>query len=423
MTVTAQAEAAILAPVSRITRRLEICESDGTTTWLTSDARRIIDGSVTVQYGNDVRRNLDITLDNRDGALDSDPDGFWYDKVIKVYRGVEWPGGSWETQLGEFIPDRISKANFPHSTKVTARDYVKKGDSELASATSFKSGLALETVIGAVAANAGITKLMLPVTNKLLAIDTPFDAGTKRSEIWFKLADSFGMELYFDLNGYMTMREYQDPVSSPTIMTFKTGPEGNLASYEKSTNDAKVKNHIIVRGESSDSSVTPIVAEAINTEPTSPTRVSRIGDRTMPYSSPLITTQAQANLIAAQLLKVNALESYELSFESIVFPWLDVGGIVEFVDPDPFTPSQPTRFLLDSLTIPLTLGAMSGTGKRITPITDDGISSPEVQVTTPSSDGQTTTVQRPGVRVWGEVGQTGQPQWGDNSQQTGGLFF
>jgi hypothetical protein len=69
------------------------------------------------------------------------------------------------------------------------------------------------------------------------------------------------------------MRAYQDPVSSPTVYTFETGQFGNLVSYDRSTDDSRMYNHVAVYGGSTDGTVAPVFAEAINTEPTSPTNV------------------------------------------------------------------------------------------------------------------------------------------------------
>ena len=69
-------------------RRVEIYESDGVTRWSKDVKVRLIGGQVNVDYGRDERRTLDLELENADGVLINAPDEFWYDKIIKVYRGV-----------------------------------------------------------------------------------------------------------------------------------------------------------------------------------------------------------------------------------------------------------------------------------------------------------------------------------------------
>lgn len=76
-------------------RRVEIFEADGTTSWRGADQSipRLVGGNVSVDYNSAERRKLDLLLDNKDLALRPDSmTGLWYDKVIKVYRGIRFKG-------------------------------------------------------------------------------------------------------------------------------------------------------------------------------------------------------------------------------------------------------------------------------------------------------------------------------------------
>jgi hypothetical protein len=272
----------------------------------------------------------------------------------------------WDTQVGEFLIDRISEPHFPAVVSVTGRDYTKKCLlSKYVVTTSYASGTAIETAIKAIAQGAGVSKFILPTTGHALGKEYVFERGTSRWEAMKQIADAFGYDLFFDANGYLVLSEQKDPVLAPLIYEVKTGPGGILATYDKSLNDTRIYNHIIVTGETSDTNVLPVSAEAINTEPSSPTRVNVLGDRVYQYTSAFITTTVQAQDVADKFLAVHALEEYDLNFEAISLPWLDVGEIIRFIDPRP-APGSPDRFLLSSLTIPLKLGTMSGNGKRVT---------------------------------------------------------
>lgn len=274
---------------------------------------------------------------------------------------------TWETQLGEFMIDRISEAHFPYSVSVTARDYTKKLLlSKFAVTTAFASGTAIEVAIKAIAQNGGITKFLIPNTSHNLGKDYYFERGVSRWEAIKQITDAFGYEIFFDAQGYLVMREYQDPVTAPFATLLATGPTiGNLITYEKSLNDSRIYNKIVVTGESTDADVPPVYAIATNTEPSSPTRIAAIGERLYQYTSSFITTVLQAQDVADKFLKLHALEEFDLNFEAIAYPWLDVGEIVQFADPRP-SAGQPDRFLLSSLTVPLGLGGMSGNAKRVT---------------------------------------------------------
>lgn len=79
---------AITSDTTTITRRVDIYESDATTLWM-PDAP-ITSGSVSVDASRDDRRSGSFSFLNQDGALNNYPGGFWYDKVIRPYRGIEY---------------------------------------------------------------------------------------------------------------------------------------------------------------------------------------------------------------------------------------------------------------------------------------------------------------------------------------------
>lgn len=554
-------------------RRLEIYEPDGATLWIPSaDTPRMVSGSVTIDYGRDERRIFDVTLDNSDNVLDHDPDGFWYDKVLKVYRGLEfrntktspsilvikdvttsfgsiipllrrmgfaditsragetnlltlddfygydiivynaaqsspsafgnqkilrdayaagfslltigddtdevtlpfvtttiaksdglewslthpaydtpfssgWTNGgtshvgtgkvatglaasaraaatwsyastttypaiydenisgarwfhyspaiasstvarvnvfleravrwlysyadvrSFEWQVGEFCIDTIQQDHFPSLMRVTGRDYTKRLlSSKFEQSLTFTSGTPVDQLVSAVAANAGITKMLLDSGGMQLTVDLSFERETERWKAIKDVCAGSGVEVFFDRQGYLVTRPFQDPTTSPVTVTLKTGPDGgNLASFSKRSTDARVKNVVVVTSENQDDIAAGNlwIGRAANTEPSSPTRVNRLGERHEFVKSVLPRSDEACLELAQQRLRISALEEFELNFDSLTYPWLDVGEILLFEDPNPGR-DEPDRFLLSTLSIPMTLGPMSGTGKRIT---------------------------------------------------------
>lgn len=559
--------------IGTVVRDVEIYESDGKTLWAPGLGDRLVDGSVSVAYGDNERRTLDITLDNTDNLLRSNPNGFWYDKVIKVFRGVtynpshvtpkaaiieyqlasmtggvrlaawlkkygvdavylpswdasmvsdydilishggnslitrtaelkdfynngghvitisnaststqvphigtsgagvtssawavvpqssggelsagwttetvttaiagtpvasvtpdaivvsrktvgtttssitasasistaggkwfnlhmpywgntpnldgngieigrllknvvNWMKGSgltktWTTQVGEFVIDGINNDRLPSFTKVTARDYVKKcAISKIENPVIFAAGTILQTLVSSLANNAGVTKHKLDSMGGItLSSDISFDRGTPRWQIMQEAAKAYNFELFFDGEGYLTARTFLDPTLGSINYVFKTGDGGNVSTLGRGTNDSRIYNHIVVYGDPPSGEVRlPYVASATNTTDSSPTAISRIGDRYYSYASTFFSTQQQCQDYANRLLKLHALESYELTFSSINYPWVEVGEIAQILDPNAVA-GDPDRYLFDTATIPLTLGPMSGTGKRVT---------------------------------------------------------
>jgi len=377
-----EAIAAMEAGVARVVRRVEIYESDGSTLWVpqNNDLRsRLITGSVGIDYTRSERRILDnLELDNRDGMLDPDSiDGFWYDKIIKPFRGIKYPKdpapplyekfGIWEMQLGEFMIDRIGDAHENTIVRISGRDYTKKClTSKLEHSMSFPAGTYIYDLISALAANAGIRKLRLPFVTNTIGTQLDLERGTERWAVMLQAAQSGSYDLFFDNEGYLTMAPMPDPFLDAPFMSFQSGQ--NLVTYEKSVNDSELYNHVIVT--SNQESVEggevllPYFGEAKNTDPDSPTNVDRIGDRLLPHEAAFMTSDQQCRELAEALLRVHQLESYEINWSSIVYPHADVGKVVQVVEPKKGT-ATPTKFLLDTLNLPLGLEPMSATGKRV----------------------------------------------------------
>lgn len=295
-----------------------------------------------------------------------------FDNAARFFAStVSWvnpfvPKAEWEASIGKFLADGMSDSgDMNDRIKVVGRDLTKRLlNSKLAAATTFKSSDRIEAVIKAVAANAGIFDVSLPTTNKSIGKDITWERGTARWEIIKELANTNNYEVYFDADGFLTMREYRDPLLTPPTLVLSVGEEGNLVSRSARSSDSRLFNHIIVVGESSDSTVPPVYAEAINDNPASSSNRAEIGDRVNIVNSSLVTTVTQAQELADATLAVSALEEFELNFVATLIPWIEPGEIVEMLD----TFSEywgPDRYLLTSLTLPLDLSPMSGTGKRI----------------------------------------------------------
>jgi hypothetical protein len=368
LTVTDAIEADV---VSKVTRRVGIYEYNAVTPWTGIDQTlsRIVDGSVSVDYDRDERRVLDLTLLNDDHLLDPETTRFWYDKVIKVFRGVETSAWRFETQIGEFVIDRIDTNNFPGHAKITGRDYTKRLMlSKLGRATNFAAGTPVELIITAVAANGGVAKVNLNTIGKSLGADASFESKTSRWELLKSICTSYSLEIFVDRYGVLTVRPFRDPVASPATIFLRTGLRSNLAGFNRSVNDSRIRNHLVAIGTNQDviNQGILIFAEARNTEPSSPTRIEKLGERTEAYESPQFTSFEQAQEFVDGWMRVAALEEFTFAYESLVYPWQEAGDIAVLDLENATGPSSdPDRLLITSFDIPLSLGTSSGTGKRV----------------------------------------------------------
>lgn len=366
---TGDALAALVGPVGRPVWGADVYESDGVTLYLADVL--LTDGSVTVDSTRDERRMFDVTFGNADGRLVHGAGSFWYDKILKFYRGVQWNGGTWGCQVGECMIDKIVEASFPGTMEVTGRDYTKKLlIDELVADTAFAAGTFIEDVVNALVINSGVdpARMVVPATGIQLAADYTITQGTTYKKAVDDLVTAYGYEEFFRADGTFLMRLFQDPAVTANIWTFLTGmPDGNLISWTKTSDDSNLKNHQVVIATSS-SSTAPVWAEALNTDPNSPTNIDAVGDRVNTTTTVLPLDEPGCLLMAQNYLAVSALEDYEIDMSSLVFPHLEAGAVVDFIDPNA-NPGEPTAFLLTSFDIPLKLGPSSPVAKRVALVT------------------------------------------------------
>jgi hypothetical protein len=405
---------ALLGGVAQITRRCEVWVPDATQVltgiskfYATDPTLVSTTGGVSVSYGRAERRMLDITLSNDDGSILHAPGQFYYDKIIKVFRGVNWPGGQWEVQIGEFMIDQIESQRFPRTIHVTGRDMSKMlSISKYAADTLYVLGSSLDTTVAGILTAAGVVKMILPTTGITLISDFLVSAQTDRATVLTTLLTSYGYEWFYNAAGYFVMRLFQDPATAPLLWTYNTGPQpfvmvgtvrvntgqiGSLIDWRKVSADTDMINHWVVTGASTVAG--PVYAEAVNDNVLSPTHrfgAGGIGDRVKFFNNPLLNTVTACQTVANNLLKISSLEDWEISMDAVVLPFLEVGTIIQFIDPDvtpaifdagtfdgipnqtfdganPLnpTPFAPVNFLLTDFDLPMSLGSSKPIAKRV----------------------------------------------------------
>lgn len=366
---TERALTEILGARTDVICRVDIYEEDASTLWRSINDLRIKEGSVSVDQTRDERRAFELLLDNSENDIHHLSDELWYDKVIKIYRGVRWlelpDTVIWETILGTFNIDQITTQNFPHDIHIQGRDNTKKLlESRFKVPTQYPPQ-STEQLIRTIAIQGGISP------NRITwGLPTPrtefnpwtFDKGTSRWEAIKMIAESNRVDAYFKPWGYLTVELFSDPFLSPARYRFQTGLEGNLVKFSKICNDSRLYNSVVVVRESPDNA--PIYAFAENHIPGSSTAIEEIGERVLVYSSIGDPVQSEAQDLANDLLSVSQLEEYNVNMESICIFWLEAGNVIEFFDPNAQI-NEPNKFLFSNFTIPLKAEAMSSVAKRI----------------------------------------------------------
>lgn len=311
----------------------------------------ITGGSVAINSGSGVRRTLDVTLADRTLWDTFDTIGV----ELHAYRGIRYPSGDTEmVPLGIFsldslamsvgpsggidirsAPDRwarVQRAAFEMPTNSIATNTIKAEMSRL--------------VTGAVS---GITVTTTSTSTDLVG---PLVWDQDRSAAITDLATSIGAEIFFDVTGNLVIEDAPLLGATP-VWTVDASPSGVLISGDRNRDRARTYN-VVVAYASSTSGVTPYAPVVIaDTDPTSRTYVGGpFGRVPYRYTSPAMTTSAQATIAAKALLnKVKAVNA-QLNVEAVVHPGLDRGDVITVLTPDGATELH----LVDQVTVPLDVG-------------------------------------------------------------------
>lgn len=331
----------------------------------------LIDGTIDVDVSRGTRRTLTMSLLNPDGfftpdadiyAENDDWDGFFYvNRLIRVWRGVIYEDGREElVPVGTFAVDKAETlVERGMSTVVIAgSDLWKKfTKSQFGTPTSFADGTAINTVISTMASSAGVTLMNLdPLTERTSASKNIqrtfyFEKDETRGDALKKVCNDYGIEVFFDPMGVLTTRDFRNPFDRPTAYYYDDSD--TLAFFLRSViNDDRLYNHVIVVGTAAVNTTGIIYkAELKDTDPASPTNISRIGDRVFRYESPLMGTQEAVDKSAYTIFYKHFLLSHSIAMEAICNPALE-GNDVVWVAENNYT-GVDARFLLGTFSIPL----------------------------------------------------------------------
>jgi hypothetical protein len=163
-----------------------------------------------------------------------------------------------------------------------------------------------------------------------------------------KLADSIAAEPFFDQVGTFTIRP-QPTLDDAAVWSISTGRGGNLLQITDTQSREGVYNRFIASGQRSDGT-DPAIGIATDTDPASPTYWGGpFGKKSRFYSSPLLTTNAQAVAAAAAQLERSRGAAASISFHLTPNPALASGDVVSVLDDDAGRSVQ----IIDKLSTPL----------------------------------------------------------------------
>ena len=355
---------AAMARSHRSTARVVVLDptSFGVLAILGGDGGYAIEGTVTAARGRAIRRTCELTLANPDGALTPVGFGslFYFGSLIRLDRGLYLDEGTieWVT-LGHFLIGRPSIEVTPAGStlSVQGEDRAKLlVRSRFTLPTTYAAGARIGAIMQTEAQTAGMgaTRYRLDDLGKTLTRARTFEEDESRIDALVALARDYGFELFVDADGYLTLATPPDPLTAPIAWNYTSSADAIHLGVTRELTDDRLYNHVVVTGESADPAIAPVRGEALDTNPASPAYVNGpLGDRLYRYTSAMITTTAQAQQVAAQMLREVALVEEAIDLPQVVNPALEPGDAVTVSERVSATEG---RFLIDEVQTPLGLG-------------------------------------------------------------------
>lgn len=185
-----------------------------------------------------------------------------------------------------------------------------------------------------------------------------------------KLAQAGGFDLFFDNEGIAVLTAVPDPSEQSPVEVYTEGEEAMVLQVNRRLSTDQTFNGVVVTGEGTNVRP-PVRAVAFDEDPSSPTyRYGAFGERPTFISSPVVTSAAEAGVVAvAELAKLKGAEE-NVDWSQIADPSLDAGDVIEVQN----TGTRLSRVMvLDKVRVPLQAsGAMQATARTVRVLQESG---------------------------------------------------
>lgn len=320
----------------------------------------LLDGEVSVESGNGVRRRLTCRFIDPNGTLTPDDatDLFTpYGHEIRAYRGIYLDDGTVENiPLGVFgiSSVEVSDGGAGVQLQIEAYDRAKRcSDAKLIQDYAITQGtkytLAIQNLLLTQVPQLLFNFVDLPYTTPSIVVKTGEDPWAVAQE----MATSIGCELYFDVLGVCTLRVVPNYNVIDVSWTYAEGSNATILSTNKRLSNSGAFNYYIFTGEASSTNVGPVRGDAYDDNPMSATYYKGpYGLRPAPVvSSKLVTSSAQAVAAAVGALQSSIGFAERVHFNAVVNAAHEVGDVVQITR---LASKINNKYVLDQLSVPLT---------------------------------------------------------------------
>jgi hypothetical protein len=359
---------ALKSPIKQVYLKLELYDNSmkfikEITTKVTRDSI----GSISVDADRDIRRSFSFTLDNQNNEFDwGENYSIWIDKRVKLFIGLKTLMGVEYIPQGLFI---LSEPTDSHGfngkiTSLTGQDkaYLFTGNrGKFLNQTTIATGTKITDALKIIAQANGETLFNFDPITATVPYELTYEASSNRWEAMKMLALLGQCEIFYDVNGYLRLREIdlnQINNYSP-VWSYKYGDpsERFYAGNVRSMDEQNLSNHIVVLGGGSDTAVARYELKVSQTNPLwvdSPYAVERIGDILYAHNNgnpdPLLSTNDECKWRAKYEL-MNRLGYTERISMQISPNYLhDASDVIEVQDSQN---NVSGKYLLRSFSLPL----------------------------------------------------------------------
>lgn len=373
-------------PMRKLKFKVEILSHyEGAIGQITNDLSSAEVGSISINKEQGCRRSCSFTIIDRDEKYLPQVDSwFWYNRKFKLFIGVVVSNDIYWFPQGVFI----TKSATAHGKAIAIEGIDKYGflNGELnarmclveyqASVTNSKKGTKIADLIR--------DTLMLDLGNNIpldpveplidpifydaeLYDDIVVDEGGYLGEIFDKLAEMYGANIYYDVNGRLRMERVFN-YNLPSWYRHLS-PQSNLGEVDIAETDIDVQynydgvNIVTVTTDNTNGEIYSYTAK--NENPQSPVCITSVGYKGLDggtyYISLGDTTldsgEEKCRMQAEYILLQNTCMGTSVSFNYPNLPHLDVDNTIELTNE--YYKFKKQLFLIQSLTIPLSNGEMT----------------------------------------------------------------
>jgi hypothetical protein len=284
-----------------------------------------------------------------------------------LYRGIQFDDGTEEyVPLGVFVMTEVKATDTNDGV-----DLVIRGEDKSIIVSRNKWTSAYQMVNGTL--EASLTAMLqnrypdiridFPTTNVtvnqvVLGSDSSVDAWADAVNI----AELVGYDLYFDVKGICTMKQFPSLDAASVVATYKEGSGTTVTAIDRNISTKETYNGVIYTVEGSQVT-TPIRVEVWDEDTTSPTyRYGVFGSVPTFVSTNLLSTSVDAIKAASLILNTVIGAQEQIDFSAIVDPSLDANDVVYIKS----SGSKVDRtVIIDSVDIPLEYNGILSVKTRV----------------------------------------------------------